>query len=185
MPPVVKFTFPEGTSAADFAIEELLSQFDGQEIYMSKGSYADEAAMDAIVEDTDILDGVISDVFDSLGELAEDALTYDSKAAVLKTHNRSLPGKRTTTVSIKINGISNKTRSFLESSTFSGVPSTLLARNLSPDMVIIFNGMSWTYSHGGKTGGLNYGTLECSFDGSTVDKLYFAKDIPAPAEPEE
>ena len=127
-----------------------------------------------------------SGIFHELGELAEKPGKTDSKINKLKTRNYQIPGKRTSTVELTLNGISEKQKDYFESTLFSGQEiSIVLVKNelLIPDVngngrdfdfdtsIVVFSGLRWTVDWNAEADGLWSVVLSTEISGATQDKI--------------
>ena len=125
----------------------------------------------------------------SLGELAEMPSKTESKITKLKTRNYQIPGKRTTTVELTLNGISEKQRDWFESRLFAGevmsiflLPNELFMHDIDDDEdwkfesgLVVFSGLRWTADWEGETDGLWKVVLSTEFSGNTRDSIVVRK----------
>jgi len=88
-----------------------------------------------------------------------------------------IPGKRTSTVELSLNGLSAKQKDYFESSLFSGQQITILCMSKERDRATIFNGMRWTVDWSGEADGLWTVVISTEFSGSTNGKVYLLKGI--------
>jgi hypothetical protein len=124
--------------------------------------------------------------FEELGELAEKPGKTESKINKLKTRNYQIPGKRTSTVELTLNGISEKQKDYFESTLFSGQEiSIVLVKNelLIPDVngngrdfdfdtsIVVFSGLRWTVDWNAEADGLWSVVLSTEISGATQDKI--------------
>jgi hypothetical protein len=174
---VSKPTYPASILASDFQFENLMSSFKFDSVYLGVGkllaseittSFADQSVMETDIEAN----------FDQLGELAEKPGKVDSKLTTLKTRHYAVPGDRETKIELNINGLSDKTKKYLESDSFSSSVITIVC--LSPDRnsAVIFNGLRWITNWSGEAGGLLAATIGTEFRGSTDGKIVLLKNIP-------
>jgi|GEM_PF-376206 len=124
-------------------------------------------------------------IFHELGELAEKPGKTESKINKLKTRNYQIPGKRTSTVELTLNGISEKQKDYFESTLFSGKEiSIVLVKNelLIPDAfwgdgfdfdtsIVVFSGLRWTADWNAEADGLWSVVLSTEISGATKDKI--------------
>jgi hypothetical protein len=175
---VAKITsFPAGMDAGDLAFDELIEQMIGDDVYIAEGTLtpADVASLSSIAA----YDTALSTNFDVLGELAEKPGKIDSKLDSLKTRNYKVAGKRTNTLELKLVGISQLQKKYLESPAFSATTMTIILRSREKDRVIILNGMKWTADWSSETDALFDVLLSTEFAGTTDTRIYVFKDISA------
>lgn len=124
--------------------------------------------------------------FEELGELAEKPVKTESKINKLKTRNYQIPGKRTSTVELTLNGISEKQKDYFESTLFSGqeisivlVKNELLITDVNGDgkdfdfdtSIVVFSGLRWTVDWNAEADGLWSVVLSTEISGATRDKI--------------
>lgn len=130
--------------------------------------------------------------FQELGELAEKPGKTDSKINKLKTRNYQIPGKRTSTVELTLNGISEKQKDYFEGTLFSGQEMSIVLVNnelLIPDVMemedyfdfdtslVVFSGLRWTADWNAEADGLWSVVLSTELSGSTRDKILAMKAL--------
>ncbi len=183
-------TKPTEIEPGYLALGALEAAVAGDAVYYSKGSL--DASLGEI-KSTYGLARLIraAGYFFPLGELAEKPVKLDSKIGKLKTRNYMIQGKRTSTVELSLNGLSEKQKDYLESEAFSRAEITiLLVKNelantelldvgeggelnfMFSSPVVVFNRMRWTVDWSGEADGLWSVVLSTSLDGGTKDRIY-------------
>jgi hypothetical protein len=107
---------------------DLFSQtFKGGTLFMGVGQYS-AVELAAVVDGMDNLGTELAANFDNWEELSDgdDALTVKSEVKKLTTRNRQRDGKRLSTISMKLVGITNDKKSFIESAHFNNVLRTFI-----------------------------------------------------------
>jgi len=176
MPPLTAPTFASGTTAADLIFSALIDTFIADEVYFGVGEYTSAEVGTKYATRTAMITE-ISTYMKAIGELAENPGKTDSKVNKLKTRNYMIPGKRTSTVELSLNGLSAKQKDYFESALFSGQQITILCMSKERDRATIFNGMRWTVDWSGEADGLWTVVISTEFSGSTNGKVYLLKGI--------
>lgn len=169
-------TFPSGTTAADLLFNALVDVLVADNVYYGLGEYTAAEVGTKYATKTSMATE-ISTFLKPLGELAEKPGKTDSKINKLKSRNYQIPGKRTSTVELTLNGLSMKQKDYLESSAFSGVVTTILLTNREQDRYTIFNGMRWTVDWSGEADGLYTVVISSEYSGNTANKLFVGKGL--------
>lgn len=169
--------FPTGMTALDLAFERQVEEMTGDYVWIGKGTLTsgDIASLSSVVE----WDAALADNFNLWGELAEKPGNVSSKVNRLRTRNFVIAGRRSTTVSIKLCGLSNLQKQYLESTAFNETTITAVLRTREKDRVILFNGLRWTCDWSGEVDGLFSVELSSEFVGATRSKVLVFKSIPA------
>ncbi|MCK9335908.1 MAG: hypothetical protein M0Q99_11435 [Candidatus Cloacimonetes bacterium] len=178
MPPLTAPTFATGTTAADLIFSALIDTFIADEVYFGVGAYTGAEVATKFASQT-AMNTEISTYMKAIGELAENPGKTDSKVNRLKTRNYAIPGKRTSTVELSLNGLSAKQKDYFESTLFSGQEITIVCISKERDRATIFNGMRWTVDWSGEADGLWSVVISTEFSGSTNGKVYLLKGIAA------
>ncbi len=174
---VSKLAFPDGVLASDLTFNEQIESMIGDEAFMGAGNYS-EVELDLIMADKDTLIAELGDNLASIGELAEKPGKMDSKLNKLKTRNYTVPGKRTNTIELTINGLSTKQKKYLESTGFSSTETSVILVNSERDRAIVMTGMRWTCDWSGEVDGLFSVVISTEYSGSTDGRVFLYKDIP-------
>lgn len=169
-------TFPSGTTNADLLFSALTDTMIADEAYFGTGAYT-AAEVGTKYATKAAMATELSTYLKQIGELAEMPGKADSKVTKLKTRNYAIPGKRTSTVELTLNGISVKQKDYLESAAFSGAEITIVFVSKDRTRATIFNGMRWTVDWSGEADGLWSVVISTEFSGSTVDKLFTIKGL--------
>lgn len=169
-------TFPAGTTAADLLFAALVDTMIADNVYFGMGTYT-AAEVGTKYANKTAMATELSTYLKPLGELAEKPGKTDSKIDKLKSRNYQIPGKRSTTVELSLNGLSMKQKDFLESSVFSGAVTTIVLTNREQDRFTIFNGNRWTVDWSGEADGLYSVVISSEFSGNTNDKLFVGKGL--------
>lgn len=159
----------------------------GDRALFAEGS---EDSLEGVFDDVFAFSGYIMDpgsrFFYELGELAEMPGKTESKITKLKTRNYQIPGKRTSTVELTLNGISDKQRGYFESVLFSEkelviilIPNELFNHDLDDEEdwdfesgVVVFAGLRWTADWHAEADGLWTVGLSTEFSGPTSERIY-------------
>lgn len=169
-------TFPSGTVATDLLFSALVDTMIADNVYFGLGEYT-AAEVGTKYATKTAMATEISTFLKPLGELAEKPGKADSKISKLKSRNYQIPGKRTSTVELTLNGLSMKQKDYLESSAFSGVVTTILLTNREQDRYTIFNGMRWTVDWSAEADGLYTVVISSEYSGNTANKLFVGKGL--------
>ncbi len=176
MPPITAPTFPSGTTAADLAFSALVDTFIADEVFYGIGSYT-AAEVGTKYATKTAMATELSTYLKQIGELAEKPGSANSKIEKLKTRNYAIPGKRTSTVELTLNGLSAKQKDYFEGSLFSGAEITLVCTSKDRTRATIFNGMRWTVDWSGESDGLWTVVISTEFSGVTQDKVFLLKGL--------
>lgn len=169
-------TLPGGMRASDLQFSNLVDTFIADEVFFGTGSYT-KAEIGTKFASKTAMGTELSTNTVQIGELAEAPGKTESKINKLKTRNYQIPGKRTSTVELTLNGISEKQRDYFEGASFQGKEITLIVVSKDRDRATIFNGMRWTVDWSGEADGLWGVTISTEWSGATVGKVYLAKDL--------
>lgn len=169
-------TFASGTTAADLLFSALIDTFIADDVYFGIGAYTATEVTTKYASKT-AMATEISTYLKKIGELAEKPGKTDSKVNKLKTRNYMIPGKRTTTVELTMNGLSEKQKDYFEGSLFSGKEITLLCVSKERDRATIFNGMRWTVDWSGEADGLWTVVISTEFSGNSNGKVFLLKGL--------
>jgi len=177
--------------AEELAFEALQAVMPGAVVTFVEGNVDDDVIdMDNVIQaDLDQIGGA----FYFLGEMAEKPISVKSSIEKIKTRNYQIPGKRSTMIELRVNGIGVKQKDYLESlgSTelsimisdfYLGLANPSLPDYPEPVSVLILNGLRWTVDFSGETDGLWQCTLTTEIQGSTRHKVM---PVVAPAYVEE
>ncbi len=168
--------FPTGTTSSDLLFSALQDTFVADEVYFGIGAYS-SAEVGTKYASKDSVKGEIDTYLVSIGELAEKPGKTESKVNKLKTRNYMIPGKRTSTVELSLNGLSEKQKDYLESEAFSGAEITIVCVSKERDRVTIFNGMRWTVDWSGEADGLWTVVLSTEFSGRTAGRVFIINGL--------
>lgn len=174
--PLTPPTYPAGMDQTNLEFASLIDTLVGDEAFFGTGSYT--AVEFAAKYDTK--QHAISELgtyLDPIGELAETPAKVDSKSDRLKTRNYAIPGKRTTTYQVTLNGMSAAQKDYFESSLFSGQVITIVLASNDRTRVTVLNGLRWTVDWSGEADGLWTVTINTEFSGVTKDKIFLAKGL--------
>jgi hypothetical protein len=177
-----KPTLPTGMTANDLAFDALVETLVGDNVYFGvdpQGAGYSESDIATIFATQASITSELSTGFLTLGELAEKPLKIDSKKEQLKTRNYKVGGKRTSTLSLTIVGLNEKSKNYLESTAFESAAITMIIQNTTKDRVVILNNMRWVVDWSGETDGLLTVVLNTEFSGNTKNRIVVLKDIPA------
>lgn len=178
-------SLPTGIDQEDLEFGALDAAMKGDVAMFSLGDIDDNA----MFANTIALDGDIAETFVAIGELAEKPVKTDSKTTKLKTRNYQIPGKRSSTVELTMNGLSAKQKDYFESALFSGevISILLLPRNYVDIIVeetealslVVFSGLRWTVDWSAEADDLWTVVISTEFTGLSKDKIY-PITVPAP-----
>ncbi len=173
---VTKISFPSGIDADDLAFSNLVAQMAGDYAFFGAGSLSD--AEIASLDSAFAWDTALAGSFNSLGELAESSAKIESKLSTLRSRKYRLPGRRASSISLTLAGISQLQKKYLESSAFSSTPITIVLRSRDKGEIVIFNGLRWTVDWSGEVDGLFQVVISAEFHGTTTGKIYAVSGIP-------
>lgn len=169
-------TYPSGTAATDLAFSALVDTLIADKVYYGTGAYT-AAEVGTKFATQAAMATELSTYTKSLGELGEKPGKTDSKIGKLATRNYMIPGKRTSTVELTLNGISELQKNYLEGPFFSGAEITIIFVSTDNTRVTIFNGMRWTVDWSAEADGLWTVVISTQFSGSTADKVFVRKGL--------
>lgn len=169
-------TFPSGTTSADLLFSALADTFIADEVYFGIGSYTSGEIASKFAS-ISALTTELATYLKQIGELAEKPGKVDSKSEKLKTRNYLIPGKRTSTIELSINGLSAKQKDYFESASFQGTEITLVAVSKARDRATIFNGMRWVVDWSGEADGLWTVVISTEFSGATANRVVTLKGL--------
>jgi hypothetical protein len=169
-------TFASGTTSADLVFSALVDTFIADELFFGLGEYT-AAEIGTKYATKNAIATELGSYLKQIGELAEKPGKVDSKIEKHKTRNYLIPGKRSSSIELTINGISAKQKDYLESSLFQGALVTMVALNKDHDRVTIFNGMRWVVEWSGEADGLWSVVLSTEFSGATANRIGALKGI--------
>lgn len=178
MPPVSKITLTDGPKVFDF--NEIIGLFSVGKIYIGNGSYADAAAADAAFADLTEMATELDANYDELSDLAEKPGKESSKVEKYKTLHHTLEGKRTNTIELNLEGLSQERKDWLEDE-LNKEERTLVLVSFNGKDALVFNGLRWSYERDAE---LNSGfamTISAEYSGSSKLKYRLYKDIPEAA----
>lgn len=180
-------SLPTSIEQDDLLLGALEAAMIGDRAYFCKGDLMRSNYGDFITGTFDLAYMLfVENIFHELGELAEKPGKTESKINKLKTRNYQIPGKRTSTVELTLNGISEKQKDYFESTLFSGQEiSIVLVKNelLIPDVngdgtdfdfdsnMVVFSGLRWTADWNAEADGLWSVVLSTEISGATKDKI--------------
>lgn len=176
-----KPSLPAGMTANDLAFDALVETLVGDNVYFGvdpQGAGYSESDIADFFATQESITSELSTGFLTLGELAEKPLKIDSKKEQLKTRNYKVGGKRTSTLSLTIVGLNEKSKNYLESTAFEGAAVTMIIQSKDKDRVVILNNMRWVVDWSGETDGLLTVVLNSEFSGNTKNRIIVLKDIP-------
>lgn len=176
MPPLTAPTFVTGTTAADLLFNALSDTFIADEAFYGVGAYTAAEVTSKYATKT-AMATELSTYLKQIGELAEKPGKTDSKVNKLKTRNYMIPGKRTNTVELSLNGLSAKQKDYFEGTLFSGTEITIVCVSKERDRATIFNGMRWTVDWSGEADGLWTVIISTEFSGSSGGKVFLLKGL--------
>lgn len=176
MPPLTAPTFASGTTAADLLFSALSDTFIADEVFYGTGAYTSAEVGTKYATKT-AMGTELSTFLKQIGELAEKPGKTDSKVNKLKTRNYMIPGKRTNTVELSLNGLSVKQKDYFEGTLFSGVQITIVCVSKERDRATIFNGMRWTVDWSGEADGLWTVVISTEFSGNTGGRVFLLKGL--------
>ncbi len=174
-----KPVFPTGTTNADFEFSGVMAMLSLGSIQFAMGSLTKTEA-DAIVASKVTIETAIGQYL-NCGELAEKAGKIESKTEVLKTKSKSIQGKRTTTIEWQLNGVSQNQKNYFESKDFTDNLMTFMALDHDKTTCVIASGLIWSCDWNVEDEGLWEISLKAEFSGTSNDKIFIYKDIPAEA----
>jgi len=169
-------TYPSGMTNADLMFSTLVDTFIADEVFYGMGSYTAEEVGTKFATKSSMATE-LSTYCKQIGELAEKPGKTDSKINKLKTRNYQIPGKRTSTVELTLNGISAKQKDYFEGTLFSGAEVTIICVSKERDRATIFNGMRWTVDWSGEADGLWTVVISTEFSGTTNGKVFLIKGL--------
>lgn len=169
-------TLPAGMTSNDLAFSALVDTFIADEVYYGTGSYT-SAEIATKYATKAALATELSSSTTKIGELAENPGKAESKINKLKTRNYQIPGKRTSTFELSLNGISAAQKDYFEGNSFQGAEITLVVVSKERDRATIFNGMRWTVDWSGEADGLWTVVISTEFSGATAGKVYLVKGL--------
>jgi hypothetical protein len=161
---------------ADLMFSTLVDTFIADEVFYGMGSYKAEEVGTKFATKSDMANE-LKTYCKQIGELAEKPGKTDSKINKLKTRNYQIPGKRTSTVELTLNGISAKQKDYFEGTLFSGAEVTIICVSKERDRATIFNGMRWTVDWSGEADGLWTVVISTEFSGTTNGKVFLIKGL--------
>ena len=176
MPGLTAPTFATGTTAADLLFAALSDTFIADEVFFGLGSYT-SAEIGTKYASKSAMAMELSTYLKQIGELAEKPGKTDSKVEKLKTRNYLIPGKRSNSIELSLNGLSEKQKSYFESSAFSGAEVTIVAVSKERDRATIFNGMRWVVEWSGEADGLWTLIISTEFAGNTTNRIVALKGL--------
>ncbi|OPZ49213.1 MAG: hypothetical protein BWY95_00242 [Bacteroidetes bacterium ADurb.BinA104] len=174
--PLTAPTYPSGMTNADLMFSTLVDTFIADEVFYGMGSYTAEEVGTKFATKS-AMATELSTYCKQIGELAEKPGKTDSKINKLKTRNYQIPGKRTSTVELTLNGISAKQKDYFEGTLFSGAEVTIICVSKERDRATIFNGMRWTVDWSGEADGLWTVVISTEFSGTTNGKVFLIKGL--------
>ncbi len=169
-------TYPSGMTNADLLFSTLVDTFIADEVFYGIGHYTAEEVGTKFATKS-AMATELSTYCKQIGELAEKPGKTDSKINKLKTRNYQIPGKRTSTVELTLNGISAKQKDYFEGTLFSGAEVTIICVSKERDRATIFNGMRWTVDWSGEADGLWTVVISTEFSGTTNGKVFLIKGL--------
>jgi len=161
---------------ADLMFSTLVDTFIADEVFYGMGSYTAEEVRTKFATKS-AMATELNTYCEQIGELAEKPGKTDSKINKLKTRNYQIPGKRTSTVELTLNGISAKQKDYFEGTLFSGAEVTIICVSKERDRATIFNGMRWTVDWSGEADGLWTVVISTEFSGTTNGKVFLIKGL--------
>lgn len=169
-------TYPSGTAPTDLLFAALVDTFVADEVFYGMGSYS-AAEVGTKFASKSAMSSELSNYCKQIGELAEKPGKTDSKINKLKTRNYQIPGKRSSTVELTLNGLSAKQKDYFESALFSGAEVTMICTSKGLDRATIFNGMRWTVDWSAEADDLWTVVISTEFAGSTAGKVFVIKGL--------
>ncbi len=168
--------------AEDLALNRLQAVVPGMTVAFAEGTIGNQDFNDPglVLPFLEFLD--IYAQMGNIGELAEKPVTVKSTVERLKTRNNQLPGKRTTSIEIRISGAGTKQKEYLENE----LPKkeiTLAIFGTNPDYipdesniveqypVVFISGLRWTADIMGETDGLWTVVLSTEYQGCSGDRI--------------
>lgn len=115
-----------------------------------------------------------------LGELAEKPVKGESKVGRLHTRHHQIPGRRTSTIELTINGLSEKQIRYLESDLFTGQDVSIIISEIPEDQmdsfcpafrVLLIDAARWTVDWSGESDGLFSIVISTTITGATNGKV--------------
>lgn len=115
-----------------------------------------------------------------LGEMAEKPVKGDSKVERLHTRHHQIPGRRTSTIEMTINGLSEKQIRYLESDLFTGQDVSIIISEIPEEQmdsfcpafrVLLIDAARWTVDWSGEADGLFSVVISTTINGSTNGKV--------------
>lgn len=174
--PLTLPTFPGTMTSDDLQFSKLIETLVTDYAYFGVGEYT-EAEVNAKFASKATVSTEIAANLTTLGELAEKPTTIESKASSLPTRNYAKPGKRTNTVTLKINGLSAAQKKYLESDDFSGKQVTIVFLSRDHSRVTIFNGIRCTMDWKAVTDELYEVSITTQFVGGTNGRIYLRRNL--------
>ncbi len=144
--------------------------------YIASGSYDSKTDFETAFAD---LTAMATELvkFDEFGDLADKPYKIDSKVEKLKTLHRIIEGKRTNSVTINFNGMSDTRKEFIESE-LNKQDATIIMVNKDENAVKCFNGLRFLGQHNGEGNALYNAVIEAEFSGSSYRKIWTKLTIP-------
>jgi len=180
---ITKPTLSAGMTTGDIAdLSTQLGQVDVDRIYFGAGelSAAEAAELFAGQDNLDNVTTGIPGTCEEIGELSEKPIKFDSKSATANTRHYKIETKRTNTIAITINGISEAKKNLLESWSKDMTQLTAIAvPKGTHTQAILMNGRRWTVDWSGESDGLWTMVLSTEFTGTTENIIGIYTAIPA------
>lgn len=182
---LTKPTLSGDLTTGDLAnLNSQLAQVNVDRIYFGAGELTAAEAAD-LFAGQDNLDNEttgIPGITEEIGELAEKPIKFDSKSETAKTRHYKLETKRTNTIAITINGISEDKKTLLESWSKNMTQLTAIAvPKGAHTQAILMNGRRWTVDWSGESDGLWTMVLSTEFTGTTENIIGIYTGIPETA----
>jgi len=180
---ITKPTLSAGMTTGDIAdLSTQLGQVDVDRIYFGAGelSAAEAAELFAGQDNLDNVTTGIPGTCEEIGELSEKPIKFDSKSATANTRHYKIETKRTNTIAITINGISEAKKNLLESWSKNMTQLTAIAvPKGAHNQAVLMNGRRWTVDWSGESDGLWTMVLSTEFTGTTENIIGIYTAIPA------
>lgn len=171
-----RIEFPPGMTADNLKFDNLIATMSGDYAYIAAGmlSKSDLAGLTSVLK----WEMALKLAFDPLGELAEEPAQVESKTEGMKTRKFLVAGKRDNELELRIVGVSQTQKKYLESPAFNEATVTIVLQNRDKDKITIFNGMKWAMEWSAATDGLYDVTISTDFTGSTDARVIALEGLP-------
>jgi hypothetical protein len=175
---ITKPTFSDYTEAKVVSFDEMIAAFKHGTCYIADGKLT-KAEADAMFADLTALETGLANASE-ISDLAENPGKEESKVEKLPTTNYVVEGKRTNTVELNLNGLTQDRKDWLENELNSTARTIILISTTGRD-ALVFTGLRWSYERSSEFGKLFNATIATQYNGVTGSTYFIYKAIPAGA----